>query len=60
MYLRFLSALGLVVFVLLSSNSAYGQSALPQCSDGIDNDGDGKIDFVCPAGGTPYRAEQSK
>lgn len=31
-----------------------------QCADGIDNDGDGKIDFVCPAGGSTYRPEQSK
>lgn len=23
-----------------------------QCSDGIDNDGDGKIDFACPATST--------
>jgi hypothetical protein len=33
---------------MMSSSSSSSSAARPQCSDGIDNDGDGKVDYLDP------------
>lgn len=48
MHSRFFSVVCLFVFIVFSSNTLYAQVNPPtttQCSDGLDNDTDGKVDF---------------